>query len=132
MWTFIIVIVVFIIGRFLYDTAKQSSEIKEHGGIRQKYSILINNFLHGHERCRILQSSNTFVAVGVYGAAGSQVYYIYPTYGNVTIRMEIKNNPLWGNMKMEWTFPENLDQNIMIEKINTDIETKFTSLTTYL
>ena len=132
MWTFIIVIGVLIIGKFLFDTAKQSSEIKGQGGIRQKYSILINNFLQGHERCRILQSSNTFVAVGVHGPAGSQVYYIYPTYGNVTIRMEMKNNPLWGNVKMEWTFPENMDQNLMIEKINNDIENKFTSITTYL
>ena len=132
MWTFIIVIVVFIIGKFLFDTAKQSSDIKDQGGIRQKYSILINHFLQGHERCRILQSSNTFVAVGVQGPAGSQIYYLYPTYGNVTIRMEMKNNPLWGNMKMEWTFPENMDQNLMIEKINNDIENKFTSITTYL
>lgn len=132
MWTFIIVIVVCIIGKFLFDTAKQSSDIKDQGGIRQKYSILINHFLQGHERCRILQSSNTFVAVGVQGPAGSQIYYVYPTYGNVTIRMEMKNNPLWGNMKMEWTFPENMDQNRMIEKINIDIENKITSITTYL
>lgn len=132
MWTFIIVIGVLIIGKFLFDTARQSSKIKEQGGIRQKYSILINKFLQGHERCRILQSSNTLVSVGVQGPAGSQIYYIYPTYGNVTIRMEMKNNPLWGNMKMEWTFPENMDQNLMIEKINNDIENKFTSLTTYI
>ncbi len=131
MWTFIIIVVVLIIGKFLFDTAKQSSSIKDQGGIRQKYSILINNFLQGHERSRILQSSNTFVAVGVQGAPGSQIFYVFPTYGKVTIRMEMKNNPLWGNMKMEWVFPENMDQNLMIEKINIDIATKFTSLPTY-
>lgn len=41
--------------------------------------------------------------------------------------MEIKNNPLLGNMKMEWSFPEDMNQEHMIEKINHDIEDKFSS-----
>jgi hypothetical protein len=129
MWTFIIILILFFVGRFIYDTAKQSEKISREGGIRRKYSVLINHLLEGRPDCRILQEDNTFVAVGVCGAAGSTVYYIYPSYGNVSIKMEIKNNPLLGDMKMEWRFPESMSQERMIEKINSDLEQRFMSLT---
>ena len=128
MWTFIIVLVSFIIIKFIYDSVKQSSKVKSEGGIRKKYSVLIDHLLSGHERCRILQDTNTFVSVGIIGPAGSQIYHIYPSYGNVSIRMEIKNNPIYGNIKMEWTFPENMDQEEMIQNINQGIKTKFSSM----
>ena len=67
------------------------------------------------------------MSVGVSGPAGSQIYSIYPSYGNVTILMEMKNNPLFGNMKLEWTFPENMNQEHMILNINKDIEAKFSN-----
>ena len=128
MLTFIIVIVVFVLIKFIYDTSKQSSSIRRQGGIRTKYSTLINHILESDKRSRILQEDDTFVSAGIVGPAGSQVYNIYPTYGNVTIEMEIKNNPLLGNIKMEWTFPDNMDQNDMIRNINKDLEEKFSNL----
>lgn len=39
--------------------------------------------------------------------------------------MEIKNNPLFGNMKHEWTFSENMNQEDMIRNINNDLENLF-------
>jgi hypothetical protein len=36
--------------------------------------------------------------------------------------LEIKNNPILGNVKREWTFPESMNQEDMILKINNDIE----------
>lgn len=128
MWTFIIVLVAFIIIKFIYDNIKQSSKIKTEGGIRKKYSVLIDHLISSHERSRILQDTNTFVSVGIIGPTGSQIFHIYPTYGNVSIRMEIKNNPLFGNMKMQWTFPENMDQEDMIQNINHGIENKISSI----
>ncbi len=125
MWTIIIAVVALILIRFLYDTFKQSSDIKKEGGIRKKYSILVDNFLNGHPNSKIFQEDNTFISVGVVGPGGSQVYYIYPSYGFVSIRMEIKNNPLLGNLKMEWKFAEDEDQYAMIDKINADIENRF-------
>jgi hypothetical protein len=132
MWGFIIVIIALIAIKFIYDTAKQSSKIKSEGGVRMKYAILVDHFLSGDERCRIFQEDNTLVSVGISGPAGSQIYYIFPSYGNVSIRMEIKNNPLLGNMKMEWRFPEDMDQEHMIEKIDYDLEQRFSSLSNNL
>lgn len=125
MWRIIIILLAFIVIRFIYDTVKQSAKIKNEGGVRNKYAILINHFLSGHKQSQIFQDDNTLVSVGVMGIAGSQIYFISPAYGNVSIRMEIKNNPLFGNTKMEWLFPENMDQSLMIEKIDHDIKLRF-------
>ena len=38
--------------------------------------------------------------------------------------MKVKNNPLCGNVEMEWKFPENMDQSQMISKIELDVKLK--------
>ena len=126
MWGFIITLVVLIILKFLYDTFKQSLKITSEGGVRIKYATLIEYFLSAHENSRVFQETNTFVSVGVSGMGGSQIFSIYPSYGNITITMQIKNNPIMGNLKKEWTFPEHMNQEDMIININMDIE-KFMS-----
>lgn len=50
MWGFIITIVVLIVIKFIYDTVKQSSKIAADGGIRKKYSTLVEHFLSGYAR----------------------------------------------------------------------------------
>ena len=122
MWGFIITLVVLIILKFLYDTFKQSSKITSEGGVRIKYATLIEYFLSAHENSRVFQETNTFVSVGVSGMGGSQIFSIYPSYGNITITMQIKNNPIMGNLKKEWTFPEHMNQEDMIININKDME----------
>ena len=121
MWTFIIILVVIMIGKFIYDSSKQSEQVKSEGGMREKYSTLIE-YLLDHPNSRIYQETNTFLSIGVSSAAGSTVYYLQQTYGNITIQMKIKNNPLIGNINMEWTFPESMNQRHMIQKIENDIQ----------
>ena len=89
---------------------------------------MVDHFLSSDTRARIFKETNTFISVGISGAAGSQIYYIMPIYGNVSIRMEIKNNPLLGNQKLEWKFPESMNQEDMIEKMNEDIANQMESL----
>lgn len=45
-----------------------------------------------------------------------------------TVCAYVGNNPIFGNMKMEWTFPENMDQEDMIQNINKGIENKLSSM----
>ena len=126
---FIIIVAVLIIGKFLFDTQRQSSKIKSEGGVRNKYKVLIDYILSLDSRCKIFQETNTFVSVGISGIAGSQVFYIQPTFGTVTIQMKVRNNPLFGNLNMEWTFPESMNQEHMFIKMNDDINKKIQSLT---
>lgn len=128
MVTFIILVVILIVGKFIFDSTQQSSKIKSEGGVRKKYKVLIDSILSLDPRNKIFQETNTFVSVGISGAAGSQIFYIQATFGTVTIQMKVSNNPLFGNLNMEWEFPESMNQEHMLIKMNDDINKKMQSL----
>ena len=128
MVTFIILVVILIVGKFLFDSVQQSNKISSEGGVRKKYKVLIDSLLSADPRNKVFQETNTFVAVGISGAAGSQIFYIQATLGTVTIQMKVNNNPLFGNLNMEWKFPESMNQEHMLIKMNEDISKKMQSL----
>lgn len=113
-------IVAFIIVRFIIDMIKLSIEMKTQGGVRQKYSKIVDFVLNSHPDSKIFHQDNTSVVVGVQGIAGSQVFYITKSFEVVIIQMKVRNNPLCGNLEREWKFPENMDQEKIIEQITVD------------
>ena len=61
--TIIIIVVVFIIGKFIYDKNKQSAKVTMEGGIRNKYSDLIKYLISGDSRSRIFQEKSHFISL---------------------------------------------------------------------
>jgi|UniRef100_UPI003FF057EB hypothetical protein len=121
MWWFIIAIVAFIAFKFILDSNAQSNAVAKQGGMRKKYSVLVDHFLAGNEHCRIVQENSTFIRVGAANPAASTYFDIAQTYGTVTIQWISKSIPL-GNHKLEWQFNEFEDQHQMIRKIEHDVE----------
>ena len=121
MWWFIIAIVAFIAFKFILDSNAQSNAVSKQGGMRKKYSVLVDHFLAGNEHCRIVQENSTFIRVGAANPAASTYFDIAQTYGTVTIQWISKSIPL-GNHKLEWQFNEFEDQHQMIRKIEHDVE----------
>lgn len=120
MWWFIIAIVAFIAFKFILDSNAQSNAVAKQGGMRKKYSVLVDHFLAGNEHCRIVQENSTFIRVGAANPAASTYFDIAQTYGTVTIQWISKSIPL-GNHKLEWQFNEFEDQHQMIRKIEHDV-----------
>ena len=123
MWflKFIGFIAAFIIVRFIIDMIIQSKEMKKQGGVREKYSKIVDYVLKSHPDSKIFHQDNTSIIVGVQGVAGSQVFYITKSFEVVIIQMKVKNNPLFGNKEMEWKFPENMNQDKILEQITNDL-----------
>lgn len=117
MWTFIIIFVVLFLGKFIVDSLKQSNEIKKQGGIKKKYSKLVQMLLEADPRTRILQESNNFINIGISGPAGAQSYFLQETFGSLTVQVVVKNNPLLGNLTIERSFPEDMDQEEMLKEL---------------
>ena len=117
MWTFIIIVIGLIVGKFIYDSLSQNKEMKSQGGLRTKYAKLVQALLDSDPRARIIQETNTFVNVGVSGPAGSQSYFLQQTFGKLTVQIVVKNNPLLGNMTIERSFPDDMDQDEMINEL---------------
>lgn len=121
MWWIIIAIIIFIAFKFFSDLNKQSNAVAKQGGMRKKYSTLVDYFLAGNQNSRIVQEESTFIRVGAVNPAASTYFDIAQTFGNVTIQWISKSVPL-GNHKIEWTFNEFEDQNKIIQKIEHDVE----------
>lgn len=122
MWWIIIVIIAFVAFKFILDSKAQSNAVAKQGGMRKKYSILVDYFLTGDKKCRIVKENSTFIRVGAANPAASTYFDIVQTYGTVTIQWISKSIPL-GNHKLEWQFNEFADQHEMIRKIEHDVET---------
>jgi len=120
-WTIITLIVVFIIGKFLYDTSKQSSKIKQEGGMRIKYRELIAEILNQDSKVRIMQETSNSITLGVSNISGSTLFIFTQTYGKLTIQWKV-DNPIFGKHSMEWDFPEYGDQEKMMSRIMNDLD----------
>lgn len=119
MWFVIIVIVLFIIGKFLYDRETQASKIQKEGGMRNKYKSLLE-FLMASDGTKIFEEKVDSITVGVSGSSGAVLFTLTQTFGNVNVQWKIVNNPIFGNHKLEWSFQEYGDQNQMIDRIMND------------
>ena len=73
--------------------------------------------LDADPRTRIIQESNNFINVGISGPAGAQSYFLQQTFGSLTVQVVVKNNPLLGNLTIERTFPEDMDQEEMMKEL---------------
>ena len=77
MWWIIIAIIAFVAFKFILDSKAQSNAVAKQGGMRKKYSILLDYFLTGNENCRIIQENSTFIRVGAANPAAS-TYFTSP------------------------------------------------------
>lgn len=120
MWTFIIIVIVLIVGKFLYDRNQQSVQIGRQGGMSNKYRTLIAHLMGGHSNTKIFQETSDSLSLGVSNAGGSTIFRLLQTFGKVTVSWEM-SSPLFGKHKLEWSFPEFMDQNEMFERIGNDM-----------
>ncbi|HNW96808.1 MAG TPA: hypothetical protein PKK00_00190 [Bacteroidales bacterium] len=106
MWILIIIlIVVFIIGKFFYDKNKQASKITMEGGMRHKYRELIELLMSGDSRTKIYQETSDSITLGISNIGGKTFFTLTQTFGNITIQWKV-DSPVFGKHKMEWTFHE--------------------------
>jgi len=121
MLAFIAVVIVFVIGKFLYDKSQQSIEVGKQGGMANKYAALIGHLLGGHQNVRIVKETSDSITVGSASAGGQTIFNLVQTFGNLTIEWKMES-PMFGKHRLEWTFPEYGDQEKMIERLANDLE----------
>lgn len=121
MWTVVILIILFIVGKFLYDRNQQTIHVGRQGGMENKYKILVEKLMGGHSDTRIFQRTMDSLILGVSNAGGSTLFELLETFGNVTITWEM-TSPMFGKHKLKWTFPEYMDQLEMYNQIENDLD----------
>ena len=124
-WVIIVAIVVYFIYKFVNESNKVTEKVEAEGGMKKKYHTLLDFILTGHPEARILQETRTFISAGVSNYGGSTMFYIQQSPGGqCIIQYEVKNNPMIGDFRLQWTFPDDMDQTMMLVRMTADIQKK--------
>jgi len=115
---FLIIIGVFAVIHFARDSFNESEKVVKEGGIRIKYKTLIDNFADPTSGMKIVKETNKYICVGMTNSSGSIFFHFQHTFSQIDVTFEMKNMFI-GNHKLEWSFPETMDQQEMIDQIET-------------
>lgn len=120
-WIIIVAIILFSIVKFAMAYNDQADSVAKQGGMKKKYSVLVNNILNADSHCRIIQEGSSFIRLGAVSPGGSTIFDLTQTFGSVTVQW-IGKSVLIGDHKMEWQFDEFMDQDAMFEKVVHDVD----------
>ena len=127
-WIILIAIGIYFAFRLGSTSGQMIGSVSSKGGMRIKYAQLLEPILNGHRDCQVFLETRTYIRAGVSNYGGTTLFHIQQSPGNkVIIQYEVKNNPAVRSFQLEWVFPDDMDQNEMIETINRDIERKMMS-----
>ena len=126
MWIFIVAIIAIVI---IIKTKSKSDEVvghvAAHGGMREKYNVLVERLLSSHPNMAVLTETRTFMDIGMNNPDGSSHFYFQQiSKSAVMIQYELKGDPTMPDFKIDWTFNDSYDQEIMLLQIGTDLERK--------
>ncbi|WP_277234781.1 hypothetical protein [Phocaeicola salanitronis] len=130
MWVIIIIIIA---GILIYNIGKKSGEtigrVNNDGGMRLKYARLLHNILTGHKDSRIMTETRTYIKAGVDNYGGRTIFHIQQCPNNtVMIDYEVSNNPVIPSFRLRFTFPDTMNQDLMMEQIVLGIQKKMNRL----
>ena len=120
MVSFIVIVVVALIIKFFYDRHQQSVQIGKQGGMANKYRTLIDSILKEHQNSKIFQETSDSISLGVSSAGGTTVFRLLQTFGKLSVWWEL-TSPLFGKHKLNWEFPEFMNQEEMVERMANDL-----------
>ena len=126
MWIFIVAIVAIVI---ICKTKSKSDEIishvASHGSMRDKYKVLVDHLLSSHPNITVITETRTFMDIGMNNPDGSSHFYFQQVSKNgIMIQYELKGDPTMSDFKIDWTFDDSFDQEIMLLKIGSDLHRK--------
>ncbi len=121
MWIVIGIVVLIIVVKFIYDSNQQQVAVQKQGGMTNKYAILISHIMAGDPRTKITRITGDSVDIVLSTVGGATAFFLTQTFGKLTVQWKVQS-PIYGNHKLEWDFPEFLDQEKMIERITNDVE----------
>ena len=126
MWIFIVAIIAIVI---IIKTKSKSDEVVDHvaahGGMREKYNVLVERILSSHPNMAIITETKTFMYMGMNNPDGSSHFYFQQVSKDaVLIQYELKGDPTMPDFKIDWTFNDSYNQEIMLLQISADLERK--------
>ena len=127
MWIiFILLIVAIIIGKFVYDTLKQSSQMKQAGGMKVRYSYLISTLL-GCENAKVTKETPTYIEIGghIYRRNQGLSYAFWLQHlvtGKLSVKLVLRMDGGKPEVVKQWLFDQYQPQKDIITSLKPAIE----------
>ena len=110
-------------------TGNAISSASNAGGMRMKYSKLIEHILGGHKDSEIMIETRTYIRAGVSNYGGNTIFHIQQCSINVVkIDYEVSNNPAIPSFTLHFTFDDRMDQDSMFFEMVKGLQKKMASL----
>lgn len=120
-WIIVIIIIGIVIFFFLRDRDKMlDSQVDGHGGMKQKYSKLIE-WMTSDPKAKIVKISRDHIQISCVMQTTATHFFITETFSGVEIEWKAILG-MMGNHKMKWKFPSTISDEDIILKIGTDLE----------
>lgn len=120
-WLLIIAIFGVIIYFFLKDRDKMlENQVDNFGGMKEKYSLLVE-WLTTDPKSNITKIKRDHIEISCIYPSSVTQFLITENFKYVEIDWTSDLGSM-GNHKLNWQFPNNINQEIMIEKIATDLQ----------
>jgi|SRR5690554_2178 len=120
-----VIVIVLVVGyfviTFLLDKKEEVSKVKNQGGVRIKYSLMIRYFIGLNNKAKVTKESPTSITIMTKTDNIVQFYTIAHGFSDFTVFWEMQN-PAVGTHNLHWKFPEDADQALAVLKINDEIE----------
>lgn len=121
-WLVLAVIFGYIIYSFLKDRdAALRAQVDSYGGVKNKYSDLVR-WLTSDPNSRITKITRDSMEITAIFPTTKTIFFIQENFGIVEVSWEAYLGRFIGNHKLEWKFPHNENQFVMIEKISSDLQ----------
>lgn len=126
MWIVILIIIgTIFIFKFGKRTGETVGRVSSDGGMRLKYSKLLNHILQGHKDCKVLLETRTYIRAGVSNYGGTTMFHIQQCPNNIVmIDYDVSNNPVVSDFSLRFTFPDTMNQDEMMEQIGLGVQRK--------
>lgn len=109
---------------FLLGDLYSNSE-KQREPLRKRYARIIQR-LSNDGRATIFKETKSVVAWGVANMGGKTVFRIIDDGCNIDLSY-LSESPFFGKMEKKWSFPSNMNQDEIVDWINSDIQKLFTN-----
>lgn len=127
MWIILLVVVLVIAFLYLNNKGNEINQTIREGGMIKKYSVIVNSILSEDVRAQVTHVSGDQIHITLLSSGGKTLFILIHNNNHLTIKWKVAS-PVFGSHEKKWTFPSDLDQNIIMEKVLTDLESYQSSL----
>src|SRR5262249_56689 len=99
---------------------RQNRKTEKEGGMLNKYSFLITFIMSSNDDAKIKRLTLDSVLIQTSTIYVTTSYLIVQAFNKVTVTWRIESQ-IFGSHKLQWSFDEYLDQEVMCSKIVNDV-----------